>query len=510
MALVTALVIGAVTLTDAQEKRRPAAEIQADIDKLQTELRESQQAEGIEVYAEERVSVSYPVARDQFGLALNIIQHKLPAVSINIDEGKIHVTATQADHKKVEEILPQLEKIRDTEKIPGIVTKEEEATWGLREVLPNELCTKSVKVEHVDAALLADVLRSLVPMGDIEKETMPPIRVFADPRTNSIIVVCVPGQHRIVEALIQRLDREGVTLPLLQESMAKKTQKEAETAVSPASPLEHGTEIKIFRLANSLAAAAAETLTSMFPQSTEEGKTLFPQIVTDVKTNSITVFGTPHDHKIIGILLRELDVVPVEQRVTVERYVDTVAPNNHPSLSPAVIEGEYVLVSTVRSDQPEMKGMRIGIVYQGNNSFHIMMWRNVKEEDLQMYASLQGNSLVGSKMLVHEGEDGWQNVSLEYRKVGINILGTDLNGSFLIEFYIEDEEKSNTFFARAGDLSEVRKARMVIAAEEAKTAGEEQAAIQYEHSFIGTDGYRVVPALPAASPQYGVVHYPPQ
>ena len=47
LALVTAFTIGVVTLTNAQESKRIVAEIQADIDKLQVELKEAMAIPGV-------------------------------------------------------------------------------------------------------------------------------------------------------------------------------------------------------------------------------------------------------------------------------------------------------------------------------------------------------------------------------------------------------------------------------------------------------------------------------
>jgi len=130
LALLAAMLIGAATLTDAQE-RRPVAEIQADIEerrqaiaemrvdigKLQAELLETKVAEGIELDEDDLTVVFYPAPskehRSLFSAALGNLARNSSSpmeVTLGLESNMYAIIGTKADHDKVREMFAQLEK----------------------------------------------------------------------------------------------------------------------------------------------------------------------------------------------------------------------------------------------------------------------------------------------------------------------------------------------------------------------------------------------------------------
>ena len=101
LALCAVLVLGAATLTDAQEKR-PVAEIKAEIEKLQAELREATAA------TEEQIIKIYSLDGAPKTKALRYLS-SLIGVRVVFDEesNSIVVAGSEVDHANVQELLTQ-------------------------------------------------------------------------------------------------------------------------------------------------------------------------------------------------------------------------------------------------------------------------------------------------------------------------------------------------------------------------------------------------------------------
>jgi hypothetical protein len=125
LAIVAVLLLGAATLTDAQEKRTVAeiqadiaekrqavTEIRSDIGRLEIELREAKVAEGIEEDEDELTVVFYPIAPENVQLVARTAMRLLPSVQITFStcDQMLSIIGTKADHDKVREIFAQLEK----------------------------------------------------------------------------------------------------------------------------------------------------------------------------------------------------------------------------------------------------------------------------------------------------------------------------------------------------------------------------------------------------------------
>ena len=123
LALLAVLCIGATTLTDAQERRK-AAEIQADIETLQAELREalkneprtseSGEAEFIMDtvdFADEPTVEFYPIASENFTFILNTVRGLMPTVRISVaqDGNMLSIVGSKSDHAKVKAMLAKLQ-----------------------------------------------------------------------------------------------------------------------------------------------------------------------------------------------------------------------------------------------------------------------------------------------------------------------------------------------------------------------------------------------------------------
>jgi hypothetical protein len=121
LALVALLGIAAVTLTTAQENRglqRPAAEIKADIEKLQAELREVEpEAEIVQVPVEPSIKVFRLKNRHASELihAISIVGRQSPHMTISIDSrggiggDSFVVFGTPSEHAAFESLLKELD-----------------------------------------------------------------------------------------------------------------------------------------------------------------------------------------------------------------------------------------------------------------------------------------------------------------------------------------------------------------------------------------------------------------
>ena len=315
LAIFAAMLIGAATLTDAQE-RRPAAEIEAeiaerrqaiaemrvDIGKLEAELLEAKVAEGIELDEEEMTVEFYPVARENLTLVTSTLQMLGRATSSEMmfrlehDKNMLAVIGNKADHDKVREMLAQLERAQNPV-IPaqaGIQTDgvnpaslDPRLRGGDGEAVPTEAETRRIVAYRLRNTLASDTVQKLTQLLPDDYS----VQLTADMRNNRIIARGSERNLMVVEALLHSLD------------------------VPPSE-----TAIKIFRIEHNNANELATMLKSLIHGDVEGEVPL--RFVADMHTNSIIAAGSESDLAIVEALLKSLDV----ETATRDPFAATPAP----------------------------------------------------------------------------------------------------------------------------------------------------------------------------------------
>ena len=197
LALTAMLLIGTVTLTDAQEKRtkntkKTAAEIQQKIDKLQARLQEMKEEESDIAKEERPLWVSYKPSMD-VNTALSLAQALLPNVRMVVDSEHLFVLGRESEHDTIWKLLDDLEKKeKEPEKEDG--TSEETRVLKIYR-LPDH---------RVDTVFF--YIKAIVAAGVLEA------RLIRDDATNSIIIQGSPAEHEKIYKMLKVWEQkeEGV------------------------------------------------------------------------------------------------------------------------------------------------------------------------------------------------------------------------------------------------------------------------------------------------------------
>jgi len=226
LALLAVLLLGVTTLTDAQERKRSVAEIQADIDKLQIELREAR-----EEAREEKIITAYRLLSLDADMVTTAVATLFPYPESNVPwsltREMLVVVGSEADHALVREMFEEISKMqkqiemnpRPPREIGSIIVggKEidfaaaekaalmrsvEEATAKKRETI------QTIPLEHrrVDGELASII-------GDFVRGRS--IGFSFSSSTNSVHLQGFPSDVAEVEALILELDKPTVEEPHL-------------------------------------------------------------------------------------------------------------------------------------------------------------------------------------------------------------------------------------------------------------------------------------------------------
>ena len=145
-------------------------------------------------------------------------------------------------------------------------------------------------------ASASEVVKSLTTVFQQRRPNLTPIRMVADPRTNSLIIFASIGDTESIRRLIEMMD------------------KEAPRGES---------NIQVYRLQNSVADDLAKVLNSIIKESGSAAgaaagagapKTVAPvvsknvQIVSDKATNTLVIMAEREDYKILENIIKQLDV----------------------------------------------------------------------------------------------------------------------------------------------------------------------------------------------------------
>ena len=194
LALLAVLCIGIATLTDAQEKRK-AAEIQAEIETLQAELREAQEAEGIVVINDQVAEPTvefYPVTEENRMFIVNTLSFLVPNVRSSMDKNRFAVIGSKSDHAKVKEMLA---KLQQAEKEPEQNVAPE---WARKDDI---MCAYSLNGINKEKALrLLSSLKGLLMKLDEER--------------NMLLVFGSEVMHSNVKELLGQVATEPAIQPL--------------------------------------------------------------------------------------------------------------------------------------------------------------------------------------------------------------------------------------------------------------------------------------------------------
>jgi len=216
LAVVAAMLIGAATLTDAQE-RRPVADIQADIEerrqaiaemqvdigKLQAELIETKVAEGIELDEDERIVEFYPVPPENIrmvGSMIVMLRQEMPNAMfmIEFEKNMIVVTGTKADHDKVKTMLAELEaKLAESEDerivafYPVPLEQIPMIMQTMRHLTPNarvSIDEKSARISVVGTKADHDKVREMLAQWEKAQANGSPLPASAPQRVGEVIL----------------------------------------------------------------------------------------------------------------------------------------------------------------------------------------------------------------------------------------------------------------------------------------------------------------------------------
>ena len=145
-------------------------------------------------------------------------------------------------------------------------------------------------LKNADATRLAPTLQQLFTAKRAAETAaggtgrMLPVSVFADPRTNTLLVTGSKESFNAVEAMVRELDTDQVLA---------------------------SNEFRIFYLKQATATVIAPTLTQLFSQRVARGGVREPvTIVTEARTNSLIVSASPDDLKVAESLINRLDAEP--------------------------------------------------------------------------------------------------------------------------------------------------------------------------------------------------------
>jgi type II secretion system protein D len=145
-------------------------------------------------------------------------------------------------------------------------------------------------LKNADATRLAPTLQQLFTAKRTAETAaggtgrMLPVSVFADARTNTLLVTGSKESFNAVEAMIRELDTDQILA---------------------------SNEFRIFYLKQATATVIAPTLTQLFAQRVARGGVKEPvTIVTEARTNSLIVSATPEDMKVAESLIARLDAEP--------------------------------------------------------------------------------------------------------------------------------------------------------------------------------------------------------
>ena len=145
-------------------------------------------------------------------------------------------------------------------------------------------------LKNADAVRLAPTLQQLFTAKRTAETAaggtgrMLPVSVFADARTNTLLVTGSKESFNAVEAMIRELDTDQILA---------------------------SNEFRIFYLKQGTATVIAPTLQQLFAQRVARGGVREPvTIVTEARTNSLIVSATPEDMKVAESLISRLDAEP--------------------------------------------------------------------------------------------------------------------------------------------------------------------------------------------------------
>ena len=171
---------------------------------------------------------------------------------------------------------------------------------------------KVYPVENADATSLAMMLRTLMPSSTSmtvgpqlpaseDEGSLVPVRFSVDTRTNCIIVTGSEGDLGIIEALILRLDQEGIE---------RRTNEVYRLKNAPA--MDVAESINVFLLAEQTVQQAAPGIISPFQQI--ESKVI---VVPEQVSNSLIISATPNYFEQIMELVESLDKAPDQVMIQV-------------------------------------------------------------------------------------------------------------------------------------------------------------------------------------------------
>jgi type II secretion system protein D len=155
-------------------------------------------------------------------------------------------------------------------------------------------------LKNADATRLAPILQQLFTAKRTAETAaggtgrMLPVSVFADARTNTLLVTGSKESFNAVEAMIRELDTDQILA---------------------------SNEFRVFYLKQATATVIAPTLTQLFAQRVARGGVKEPvTIVTEARTNSLIVSASPDDLKVAESLINRLDAEPDRPGTSVQVF----------------------------------------------------------------------------------------------------------------------------------------------------------------------------------------------
>jgi type II secretion system protein D len=155
-------------------------------------------------------------------------------------------------------------------------------------------------LKNADATRLAPILQQLFTAKRTAETAaggtgrMLPVSVFADARTNTLLVTGSKESFNAVEAMIRELDTDQILA---------------------------SNEFRVFYLKQATATVIAPTLQQLFAQRVARGGVKEPvTIVTEARTNSLIVSASPDDLKVAESLINRLDAEPDRPGTSVQVF----------------------------------------------------------------------------------------------------------------------------------------------------------------------------------------------
>ncbi len=157
-----------------------------------------------------------------------------------------------------------------------------------------------VSLKYSQSTFMANQLNTIIQAKQQAVKGRIPVRIAADDRTNSLIILTPPEEMEPIKQLIEKLDI----------------------------PTPPGTStVHVYKLKNSEAAKLAPTLTSVFksqqPRAGQQPGLEQTNIVADETTNSLIIIASPQDYESIKVMLEKLDIM--RRQVLVEALIAEIS-----------------------------------------------------------------------------------------------------------------------------------------------------------------------------------------